>query len=88
MIDDAQVRVHPLVHVALERDHHFLRAEDMLVLDSGQLVSLVELAVLFRNGVHVMERVVAAGDFKGLADLNAKHVRRIPAALLVEDDGR
>jgi hypothetical protein len=86
MIEHANPRVHPAVHVALEGDHHFLRAEGVRHLHALDRLALVELLVRLRQAVHVVQRVVAVDDLQRLPDLDAEHVRRVVAPLLIEDD--
>jgi hypothetical protein len=58
------------------------------VLGACQLESLVELAVVLRNRVNVMQCVVGAGQLERLTDLDAEDVRHVPAALLIQNDRR
>ena len=74
--------------VALEGHHHFLRAEGVRHLHALDRLRRVEFLVRLREAVHVVERVVAVDDLQRLTDLDADHVRRVVAALLIEHDRR
>src|SRR5581483_8344794 len=72
VIEDADVGVHPAVHVALEGDHHFLRGEGVRHLHALDRLAVVELLVRFRHRVDVVQRRIAVDDFERLADANAE----------------
>jgi len=75
VIEHADPRIHPVVHVALEGDHHFLRAEVCVILHPLDRLPLVELLVVFRETVDVVQRAVVVHDLQRLADHDADHVR-------------
>jgi hypothetical protein len=50
--------------------------------------ALVEFPVRLRQAVDVVQRVVAVDDLQRLPHLDAEHVRRVMAALLIEDHRR
>ena len=79
MIEDADIRVHPAVHVALERHHHFLRREGVLRLHALDRLAVVELGVGLRQRVDVVQGRIAVDDFERLADAHAEHVRMVAA---------
>ena len=84
MIEHADVGVHPAVHVALERHHHFLRGEGVRHLHALDRLAVVELRVGLRHRVDVVQRRIAVDDLERLADADAEHVRMVAAVLLID----
>ena len=88
MLEDTAVRRHPAMHVAPERHHHFVLIERPRRLHALRGLAEVELGIGLRNRMDVVERGIAVENDDGLADLDAKHMRVVLAALLVEHDRR
>ena len=83
VVEHADPRVHPAVHVALEGDHDFLRAEGVRHLHPLNRLALVEFLVRLRQAVDVVQRVVAVDDLQRLPDLDAEDMGRVVTALLI-----
>src|SRR5207249_8634121 len=84
MVEHADVRVHPAVHVALERHHDFLRGEGVGHLHALNRLAVVELLVRLRHRVNVVQRRIAVDDLERLTDAHPEHVRMIAAVLLID----
>ncbi len=87
MSDDADVGGHPAVDVAHEADHDFRHGEHLPFAHALERLALVELLVLQRHGVHVVERRVAIDDLERLPGAYADDPRRINASFLIQHDG-
>jgi hypothetical protein len=74
------------VHVADEAHHDFRRGEGLRHAEALHRLALIELLVGHRHRVHVVQRLVAVDDVDGLADADARDVRRVLAALLIQHD--
>src|SRR6266508_4402907 len=81
------VRVHPTVHVALEIDHHLGRRERHRLRHAGVGLAHIERPVLLRDGLDVMQEWIGILDFDGLPHHDAKDVRMVAAAVLVQHHG-
>ena len=88
VVEDAAVGAHPLVHVALEADRHLGLVELLQRLHLLEGLADVELGVVLRQRVDVVERPVAVEDLQRLAGLDPEDVRAVLAAVLVERDRR
>ena len=84
VIEHADIRVHPAVHIALEGHHHFLLLELVRGLHALDRLPGVEFRVAFRQRVDVVQRRIAVENLERLADAHAEHVRMIPAVLLID----
>src|SRR6267154_6615605 len=78
-----QPRVHPAVHVALERHHDLGFVERLARGHDGGLAD-VEGAVGFRLRLDVVQDAVGVLDRERLAYLDAEYVRMVAAAVLIE----
>ena len=87
MVQDPGVRAHPLVDVALEVDPDLGHVELLHGLHALERLTDVELRVLLRERVDVVERRVAVQDLERLPGLDAEDVRMVLAAALVDHDG-
>src|SRR2546425_5603861 len=80
---DAEPRMHPAVHVALERYHHLGRRERARRGHSGGLAD-VEGAVLRALRLDVVQDAVGVLDLEVLTHHDAQHVRVVAAPILVQ----
>src|SRR5664279_877621 len=85
--DDTAVGGHPAVHVTLDADHDLWLVELLRVLHSLDGHPEVEGLVLLREGMDVVEGVVAVQDVEALSRDHAENVRMVCTTPLV-DDGR
>ena len=79
-------RVHPLVHVALDRDHHLGGREGPGEAHALQRLAHVERLVDRGLRADVVEQRVAVANRERLAHAHADHARGVAALLLIEDD--
>src|SRR6185503_8629147 len=88
MRQDTDPGMHPSVHVALERNHHFRLSERALRRHSSRWLADVEATVSRRDGFDVVQDGVAVLDANLLIRHHAEYPRMIEAAVLVDFDVR
>ena len=86
MIDHADVRVHPAVHIALERHHDLRLVEGVCRLHALNRLAGVEFGVALRHRVNVVQRRIAVENDERLAHAHPEDVRMVPALLLIDGD--
>ena len=84
VVEDARISPHPLVDVALETDGHLDRVELLERLHPLERLADVELRVLLRQRVDVVERRIAVQDPQRLTGLDPEDVGMVLASLLVD----
>ena len=80
----ADIRFHPGVLIALNRDEHFRSSEGLFNWALTDGLGLVPFRIQPRSWVDVVRRLVAVGDADLLIDHNAHHVRAVVATFLIE----
>ena len=84
VIDDADIRGHPTVYVALHPHHDFFILQVKLLDHPGSGLADVEPVAVRRQAVHVVQQVVAVPDLQRLACPHPDDARRVDASALIE----
>src|SRR5258708_32731768 len=78
---------HPRVLVALNGQHDFFAGKIFLERGGPGRLGLVPLTIVLGSGMNIVGRGIAVDDLDGLTGDNAKHMRMVLAAALIESDG-
>jgi len=82
---NADVSVHPVVHVAFEVQHDFFALRLELINQAGSRLRDIEAVFLSGECVDVVQELIAVFDLNGLADASADDTRRVHASHLIDD---
>src|SRR4030095_15158987 len=81
--NDADIRVHPIVNVALEMQHDFFVLRFAFVNQDGPVLSYMKSIILARQPLHVVQKGIAVLYLDRLADAGTDDARRVYAPTLV-----
>jgi hypothetical protein len=88
MVEHPDKRVHPLVHVALERDHDFFVLKTWVCLMPASWCAMLNSRFCCGTACTLWSVLSLLAILERLAYLNAEDVRRVAAPFLIEHRGR
>src|SRR5262245_27991151 len=81
------VRVHPVVHIAFEVQHHFFVLRLELINQTGPRLRDIEAVSLAREAVHIVQKSIAVFDLNGLPHAGTDDAWKIDASVLIDRYG-